>query len=81
MAYKYTIDGKVYRSETPLSDDDLEELSGSAAPQGDYRAEAARKGLASSVGTLTGLGRTLAVAQVQSQLQLVKLLRPEVLKR
>ena len=28
MAYKYTIDGKVYRSETPLTDDELEELSG-----------------------------------------------------
>jgi hypothetical protein len=72
MAYKYTVDGKVYRSETPLSDDDLEELSGGAAPksipqmpytktepQGDYRAEAARRGFASSVGTLTGLGRAL----------------------
>ena len=73
MAYKYTIDGKVYRSETPLSDDDLEELSGGAAapasipqmpytgtkPQGDYRVEAARKGFASSLGTLTGLSRAL----------------------
>jgi hypothetical protein len=66
MAYKYTIDGKVYRSETPLSDNDLEELSGGAAtapapaPTGDYRVEAARKGFASSVGTLTGLGRALS---------------------
>ena len=73
MAYKYTIDGKVYRSETPLSDDDLEELYGGSAPApipqtavtkaqptGDYRAEALRKGFAGTVGTLTGLGRTLS---------------------
>lgn len=75
MAYKYTIDGKVYRSDTPLTDDELEELSGGAAapasaPQraaatptpatGDYRAEAARRGFASSVGMLTGLGQTLS---------------------
>jgi hypothetical protein len=71
MAYKYTIDGKVYRSETPLTDDELEELSGGGrtiplmpettpAATGDYRTEALRRGFAGTVGTLTGLGRTLS---------------------
>ena len=32
MAYKYTIDGKTYKSETKLSDDDLEELAGGVTP-------------------------------------------------
>jgi hypothetical protein len=72
MAYKYTIDGKVYRSETPLTDDELEELASAprsipqmpatpAAPasQPSYLAEAARRGPASTAGLLTGLGRTL----------------------
>jgi hypothetical protein len=70
MAYKYTIDGKVYRSETPLSDDDLEELSGgapaaapaapAARPTGDYRAEAARRGFAGTLGTVAGVGQTVS---------------------
>ena len=71
MAYKYTIDGKVYRSETPLTDDELEELSGGGrtvplmpettpAATGDYRTEALRRGFAGTVGALSGLGRTLS---------------------
>jgi len=55
----YTIDGKRYTSDTPLSDAELEELSG-GAPAGDYRAEAARKGLAGTAGTTAGVGRVIS---------------------
>jgi len=55
----YTIDGKRYTSDTPLSDAELEELSG-GAPAGDYRAEAARKGFAGTAGTTAGVGRVIS---------------------
>ena len=56
----YTIDGKRYTSDTALSDAELEELSGGGAPAGDYRAEAARRGLAGSIATPFGVGRAIS---------------------
>lgn len=56
----YTIDGKRYKSDTPLSDAELEELSGGGAPAGDYRVEAARRGLAGSIATPVGVGRAIS---------------------
>jgi len=56
----YEIDGKRYQSDTPLTDAELEELSGKATPSmGAVIAESARKGLASSVGTTSGLSNLL----------------------
>ena len=56
----YEIDGKRYQSDAPLSDAELEELSGKPTPtMGAVVAESARKGLASSVGTVSGLSNLL----------------------
>ena len=56
----YEIDGKRYQSDTPLTDAELEELSGKPTPSmGAVVAESARKGLASSVGTTSGLANLL----------------------
>jgi len=56
----YEIDGKRYQSDTPLTDAELEELSGKATPSmGAVIAESARKGFASSVGTTSGLSNLL----------------------
>jgi len=56
----YEIDGKRYQSDTPLTDAELEELSGKAASSmGAVVAESARKGFASSVGTTSGLSNLL----------------------
>jgi hypothetical protein len=53
----YTIDGKTYKTDVALSPDELEELSGgTSAPTGDYRAEALRKGVASTPAMISGLG-------------------------
>lgn len=56
----YEIDGKRFQSDAPLSDAELEELSGKPAPSmGAVIAESARKGFASSVGTTSGLANLL----------------------
>ena len=56
----YEIDGKRYKSDTPLTDAELEELSGKPAPTtGAVAAEGARKGLAGTVGTVSGLSNLL----------------------
>jgi len=56
----YEIDGKRFQSDTPLSDAELEELSGKPTPtMGAVVAESARKGFASSVGTTSGLSNLL----------------------
>lgn len=56
----YEIDGKRYQSDAPLSDAELEELSGKPTPSmGAVVAESARKGFASSVGTTSGLANLL----------------------
>jgi len=56
----YEIDGKRYQSDTPLTDAELDELSGKATPSmGAVVAESARKGFASSVGTTSGLSNLL----------------------
>jgi len=53
----YTIDGKTYKTDVALSPDELEELAGgTSAPTGDYRAEALRKGVASTPSMIAGLG-------------------------
>jgi hypothetical protein len=56
----YEIDGKRYQSDTPLSDAELEELSGKAAPStGAVLAESARKGFAGTVGSVSGISNVL----------------------
>jgi hypothetical protein len=56
----YEIDGKRFQSDTPLSDAELEELSGKPTPStGAVMAEAARKGVASFAGTTSGLANLL----------------------
>ena len=56
----YEIDGKRYRSDIPLTDNELEELSGKAAPStGAVMAEAGRKGFAGTVGTVSGISNVL----------------------
>ena len=56
----YEIDGKRYESDTPLTDAELEELSGKAAPStGAVMAESARKGFAGTVGSVSGISNVL----------------------
>ena len=56
----YEIDGKRYQSDTPLTDAELEELSGKPTPStGAVMAEAARKGVASFAGTTSGLSNLM----------------------
>jgi len=56
----YEIDGKRYQSDTPLSDAELEELSGKVAPStGAVLAESARKGFAGTVGSVSGISNVL----------------------
>jgi len=56
----YEIDGKRYQTDTPLTDAELEELSGKTTPStGAVMAEAARKGVASFAGTTSGLSNVL----------------------
>jgi hypothetical protein len=56
----YEIDGKRYQSDAPLSDAELEELSGKPTPStGAVMAESARKGFAGTVGTVSGLSNLI----------------------
>jgi hypothetical protein len=56
----YEIDGKRYESDTPLTDAELEELSGKSAPStGAVMAESARKGFAGTVGSVSGISNVL----------------------
>jgi hypothetical protein len=56
----YEIDGKRYRTDAPLTDAELEELSGKTAPStGAVMAEAGRKGFAGTVGTVSGISNVL----------------------
>ena len=56
----YEIDGKRYQSDTPLTDAELEELSGKAAPStGAVMAESARKGLAGTLGSVSGISNVI----------------------
>jgi hypothetical protein len=56
----YEIDGKRYQTDTPLTDAELEELSGKTTPStGAVTAEAARRGFAGTVGTVSGLSNVL----------------------
>jgi hypothetical protein len=56
----YTIDGKPYKTDVALSPDELEELASSvsapAPSMGALIAEGARKGIAGTVGAVSGLG-------------------------
>jgi hypothetical protein len=66
MAYTYTIDGKSIRTDQPLTDDELEELAGGLAGSvttsaaGDYRVEAAKRGLTSTAGAVTGFSQAVS---------------------
>lgn len=53
--YSYSIDDKEYSSDTPLTEADLLELSGSAKEEPSRVAEAMRTGLAGGTGVLAGL--------------------------
>jgi len=56
----YEIDGKRYQTDTPLTDAELEELSGKTTPSTSaVTAEAARRGIATTVGTVSGLSNVL----------------------
>jgi hypothetical protein len=56
----YEIDGKRYESDTPLTDAELEELSGKSTPStGAVMAESARKGFAGTVGSVSGISNVL----------------------
>jgi hypothetical protein len=56
----YEIDGKRYQSDIPLTDAELEELSGKAAPTTSaVMAEAGRKGFAGTVGSISGISNVL----------------------
>ena len=56
----YEIDGKRYQTDTPLTDAELEELSGKTTTStGAVTAEAARRGIATTVGTVSGLSNVL----------------------
>ncbi len=61
----YTIDGKSFRTDQPLTDDELEELANSMAapapaPTGDYRAEAAKRGVTGTLGAVTGVSQMIS---------------------
>jgi hypothetical protein len=59
----YTIDGKSIRTDQALTDDELEELaSGMAGPvtTGDYRAEAAKRGVTGTLGAATGVSQMIS---------------------
>jgi hypothetical protein len=63
MGYTYTIDGKSIRTDQPLTDDEIEEIaSGMAGPvtTGDYRVEAAQRGLTSTLGAATGVSQMVS---------------------
>ena len=65
MGYTYTVDGKSFRTDQPLTEAELEELVGDtptapAAPAGDFRAEAARRGLTSTLGAAAGASQTFS---------------------
>jgi hypothetical protein len=63
MGYTYTIDGKSIRTDQALTDDELEELaSGMAGPvtTGDYRAEAAKRGVTGTLGAATGVSQMIS---------------------
>lgn len=56
----YTINGKTYTTDTELTNDELEELSGgTSTPQGNYFVEALRRGPAETLGTVAGAGAVL----------------------
>jgi len=59
----YTIDGKPYKTDVALSPDELEELANSvsapAPSMGALIAEGARKGIAGTVGAISGLGNVI----------------------
>jgi len=59
----YTIDGKSFRTDQPLTDDELEELASSMAgpvATGDYRAEAAKRGVTGTLGAATGVSQMIS---------------------
>jgi len=59
----YEIDGKRYQSDIPLTDAELEELSGKSAPTTSaVMAEAGRKGFAGTVGSISGISNVLFTA-------------------
>jgi hypothetical protein len=63
MGYTYTIDGKSIRTDQPLTDDEIEEIaSGMAGPvtTGDYRAEAAKRGVTGTLGAATGVSQMVS---------------------
>jgi hypothetical protein len=62
--FTYTINGQPYRTETELTNDELEELTnvvgvGTPAPKGNYFVEALRQGPAETLGMLAGAGAVL----------------------
>jgi hypothetical protein len=62
--FTYTINGQPYRTETELTNDELEELTnvvgvGTPAPKGNYLVEALRQGPAETLGMLAGAGAVL----------------------
>jgi hypothetical protein len=63
MGYTYTIDGKSIRTDQALTDDELEELASSMAgpvTTGDYRAEAAKRGVTGTLGAATGVSQMVS---------------------
>lgn len=59
----YTIDGKSFRTDQALTDAELEEIAaGMAGPvaTGDYRAEAAKRGVTSTAGAVTGISKMIS---------------------
>jgi hypothetical protein len=59
----YTIDGKSIRTDQALTDDELEELaSGMAGPvtTGDYRAEAAKRGVTGTAAAAAGVSQMIS---------------------
>lgn len=65
MGYTYTVDGKSFRTDQPLTEAELEELVGGApaapaAPMGDFRTEAARRGVTSTAGAVTGVSQMIS---------------------
>jgi hypothetical protein len=65
MGYTYTVDGKSFRTDQALTDDELEEIASSMtapapAPTGDYRVEAAKRGLTGTLGAVTGVSQMIS---------------------
>lgn len=56
----YVIDGKPTRVDQVLTDEELEELAATTAPEGNFLAEAARRGVTSTLGATAGIGRIIS---------------------